>query len=63
MHGQRTHVLSRLQGGDRALVVISLRGLLNPVPDPKVFKTRALQLKVADRIDTRNLAERLTTLG
>jgi len=63
VHGQRTYVLNRLQGGDRALVVTSLRGLLNPVPDPKEFQGSAVALAVGDSIDTVLLAERLSALG
>ncbi len=63
VHGQRTYVLNRLQDGDRALIVTSLRALLNPVPDPKEFEGRGIALTVGDTIDTVPLAERLSALG
>ena len=63
VHGQRTYVLNRLQGGDRALIVTSLRALLNPVPDPKEFEGRGITLTVGDTIDTLLLAEKLSVLG
>ena len=63
VHGQRTYVLNRLQGGDRALIVTSLRALLNPVPDPKEFEGRGVALALGDTIDTLLLAEKLSALG
>ncbi|UCF98701.1 MAG: transcription-repair coupling factor [Spirochaetaceae bacterium] len=63
VHGLRTYVLSRLQGGARALVVTSLRGLLNPVPDPGEFEGRAVHLHVGDTVDTFEVAEKLAELG
>ncbi|MBN2553836.1 MAG: transcription-repair coupling factor [Spirochaetales bacterium] len=63
VHGLRTHVLSRLQSGERALVVTSLRGLLNPLPEPQEFEGRAVRLHVGDTADTLEFAQRLTDLG
>jgi transcription-repair coupling factor (superfamily II helicase) len=63
VHGQRSYVLSRLQGGGRSLVVTSLRALLNPVPDPNEFEGRSLDLAVGDVLDTQEMAERLAALG
>jgi transcription-repair coupling factor (superfamily II helicase) len=63
VHGLRTYVLSRLQNGQRSLIVTSLRGLLNPLPDPREFEGRAVQLTVGNKVDTPELAQTLTNLG
>jgi len=63
VHGLRTYVLSRLQDGERALVVTSLRGLLNPLPAPQEFEGRAVRLGVGNTVDTLELAQTLTNLG
>jgi len=63
VHGLRTYLLSRLQNGERALIVTSLRGLLNPLPDPQEFEGRAVHLAVGNTADTLQLAETLTNLG
>ena len=63
VHGLRTYVLSRLQNGERSLIVTSLRGLLNPLPHPREFEGRAVRLSVGDTVDTLGLAQTLTTLG
>ena len=63
VHGLRTYVLSRLQNGERSLIVTSLRGLLNPLPHPREFEGRAVRLAVGDTVDTQALARTLTTLG
>ena len=63
VHGLRTSVLSRLQNRERSLIVTSLRGLLNPLPDPEEFKDRAVSLSVGSSLDTQELAQTLATLG
>jgi transcription-repair coupling factor (superfamily II helicase) len=63
VHGLRTYVLSRLQDGERALVITSLRGLLNPLPAPQEFEGRAVRLGVGNTVDTLELAQTLTNLG
>jgi len=63
VHGLRTSVLSRLQNRERSLIVTSLRGLLNPLPDPGEFKDRAVYLSVGSSVDTQELAQTLADLG
>ena len=57
------HVLSRIACGDRAVVVVSLRAAVTPVPDRSSLVARIHTFEVGDEIDPVAMEKTLQSMG
>ncbi len=63
VYGDRMTNLMRLLGGERLLLVTSLRGFLTPVPPAAFLNDRAVRIAKGDTFDPMMLEERLQSFG
>ena len=61
--GERTAALSALSRGSGGIVVTAERAFLTPVPPPEYLKTLLIRLVPGGKIDTAELASRLSSYG
>ncbi len=63
LSGRRIRTLDRLLSDDSSLLIVPAGALLRRVPDPQMWKSRAITLKPGDAIEPRLLMERLVAAG
>ena len=61
--GHRIRILTSLLGGNKQIIVTSLRGFLSPLPPPELLEGLSISLNLGDTIDPVFMEERLADMG